>query len=145
MHLWDTKTNGSVLLNLRPMNDAERNARPANLERKITGTNSEILTGPIRGNPLKHVMGREQCRTMTQYSYSCIKPQQTWSTLFILQVHLFSCNLSCHWCLGHSMANPHSQVHPGRMYISSGLGPLWSPNSCHFKSYQSNAFEMTPC
>ena len=34
-------------------------------------------------------MGREQCRTMTQYLYSCTKPRQTWSTLFYLQVHLF--------------------------------------------------------
>ena len=42
------------------------------------------------------------------------------------------------------MANPHSKVHPGRMYISSGSGTLWSPNSCHFKSYQPNAFGITP-
>ena len=61
---WDTKTNDSALLNLRAMNDVERNARLANLEHKITGTNNEILTGPIHVNPLKLVMGRYQCRTM---------------------------------------------------------------------------------
>ena len=30
------------------------------------------------------------------------------------------------------------------MYISSGLGTLWSPSSCRFESYQPNAFEITP-
>ena len=45
MRPWDTKTNGSALLNLGVMNDVERNARLANLEHKITGTNNEILTG----------------------------------------------------------------------------------------------------
>ena len=40
-----SKTNGNALLNLRAINDAERNTRPENLERKITGTNNEILTG----------------------------------------------------------------------------------------------------
>ena len=54
MRLWNTKTNDSALLNLRAMNDVERNARLANLEQKITGTNNEILTGPIRVNPRKH-------------------------------------------------------------------------------------------
>jgi len=98
----------------------------------------------IHVNPLKHVMGSEQCRPMTHYLYPCIKPQQTWSTLFILQVHMFSCDLTCHSCLGRSISNPHSQVHPGRMYILSGSGTLWSPNSCHFESYQPNAFGITP-
>ena len=64
MRPWDVKTNDSALLNLRAMNDVERNARLANLEHKITGTNNEILTGPIHVNPLKLVMGRYQCRTM---------------------------------------------------------------------------------
>ena len=73
MHPWDDKTNDSALLNLRAMNDVEGNARLANLEHKITGTNNGILTGPIRVSPLELVMGRDQCRTMTQYSYSCIK------------------------------------------------------------------------
>ena len=98
----------------------------------------------IHVNPLKHVMGSEQCRPMTHYLYPCIKPQQTWSTLFILQVHMFSCDLTCHSCLGRSISNPHSQVHPGRMSILSGSGTLWSPNSCHFESYQPNAFGITP-
>jgi hypothetical protein len=55
------------------MNDVERNLQLANLEHKITGTNSEILTGPIHVTPLKLVMGRAQYMRMTQYSYSCIK------------------------------------------------------------------------
>ena len=71
--LWNTKTNDSVLLNLRAMNDVERNARLANLEHKMTGANNDILTGPIHATPLELVMGRTQCRTMTQYSYSCAK------------------------------------------------------------------------
>ena len=30
------------------------------------------------------------------------------------------------------------------MYILSGSGTLWSPNPCHFESYQPNAFGITP-
>ena len=67
----------TALLNLRAMNDVERNARLANLEHKIIGTNNAILTVPIHVRPLKHVVGRDQCRKMTQYSYLCIKLRQT--------------------------------------------------------------------
>ena len=73
MRLWNTKTNDSALLNLRAMNDVERNARLANLEQKITGTNNEILTGPIRVNPRKHIMERDQYRTISQHSHSLKK------------------------------------------------------------------------
>ena len=45
----------------------------ATLAHKITGTNNEILTVPINVYPLKHVMGSDQFRMMTQYSYLCIK------------------------------------------------------------------------
>ena len=67
----------TALLNLRAMNDVERYARLENLEHKITGTNNKILTVPIHVRPLKHVVGRDQCRKMTQYSYLCIKPWKT--------------------------------------------------------------------
>jgi hypothetical protein len=59
------------------MNDVERNAPLANLERKINGTTNEILTDPGHMHPLKHAMGRDQCRKMTQNSYLCIKLRQT--------------------------------------------------------------------
>jgi hypothetical protein len=48
------------------MIDVERNARLANLEYKINGTNNENLTYPGHVHPLKHAMGRDQCRKMTQ-------------------------------------------------------------------------------
>ena len=73
MRLWDAKTSGSELLNVRSMNGVDRNARLANLAHKITGTNNEILTVPINVHLLKYVVGRNQCRMMTQYSYLCIK------------------------------------------------------------------------
>ena len=66
MRPWDAKTNDNTLLNLRAMNDVERNARLAKLGHKITGTTNEILTGPIHVNPPKHIMGRDQCRTMAK-------------------------------------------------------------------------------
>jgi hypothetical protein len=76
MRLWNTKTNDSALLNLRATDDLERNARLANLEHKITGTNNEMLTGPIHVNPRKHIMERDQYRTISQHSHSCIKNTQ---------------------------------------------------------------------
>ncbi len=81
-------TNNSALLNLRAMNDVERNARLVSLEQKINGTNNKILTDPGHVHPRKHVMGRDQCRKMTQYSYLCIKLPQTCSMLYNLQVYL---------------------------------------------------------
>ena len=116
----------TALLNLRAMNDVERNARLENLEHKITGANNEILTAPIHVRPLKHVVGRDQCRKMTQYSYLCIKPWQTWSTLLIYKCTCVTCNESRRWCLNHSITNFHSQVQPGRIF-HQGQGPSGPP------------------
>ncbi len=51
MHARDTITNDRTLLNLRAMNDVERNAQLVSLEQKINGTNNKILTDPGHVHP----------------------------------------------------------------------------------------------
>ena len=125
------------------MNDVERNAWLSNLDHKITGTNSENLTGRIHANPLIHVMGIYQCRKITQHSHWCIKT--TANTINIISCASSPVFLQSEWSpMTESLYNHFPLLGSSGWYISSGSGTLWTPTPCHIESYQPNAFGMTP-